>query len=251
MAIIKNSAERAARVEQKKRLIMRFLLTEIYSTADVLAELIGTTDVRAVTRTARKLEVEGLIVGEQIETDFRKLVLFGITSHGVAMTLRDGEQATDRVFEKGRVATTQIWHKLDLQRLRIRAARAGWKGWQSADAISPSARANADVRAKAYKRPDATVLHPGGKRLAIECERHIKSRKRYVAIIESHLASIETGAFAMAVWTCPTPELATALARVLDGIEYVRVRGVSTKIDETKRALLRVTYHDVLVKVEL
>lgn len=251
MAVMRDPAERKARTEQKRRLILRFLRTEIFSTPAVLSELIGTADPRTITRTANALARDGLVVREVVTIGWRNVHLIGITPHGQAMAWRpdDGEPLIEKVFERGRVGLTLIDHTLDLQRLRIRLSRAGWKGWTNADQIAPSARANAAVQSKAYKRPDALVRHPSRGVIAIECERSIKSRKRYQAIIESHLAGIKTGQFSEVVWTCPTPELATALRKVLESIEYVRVQGNSTKLGPDERAKLLVTDYESIVSI--
>lgn len=249
MAVMLNPAERKARTEQKRRLILRFLRTETFSTPAVLSELIGTHDPRTITRTANALARDGLVVRDVVQIGWRNVHLIGITAHGQAMAWRadDGEELIEKVYEKGRVGLTVIDHTLDLQRLRIRLSRAGWKGWVNADHISPEARTRAAVQNKGYKRPDALVRHPQSGVVAIECERSIKGRKRYQAVIESHLASIKAGNFSAAVWTCPTPELATALQRVLDGIEYVRVQGSSIKLGPDERAKLIVTDYESIV----
>lgn len=249
MAVMRDPAERKARQDQKRRLILRFLRTEIFSTPAVLSELIGTADPRTITRTANALARDGLVVREVVTIGWRNVHLIGITPHGQAMAWRpdDGEPLIEKVYERGRVGLTIIDHTLDLQRLRIRLSRAGWKGWMNADQIAPGARANAMVRNKAYKRPDALVRHPERGVIAIECERSIKSMKRYQAIVESHLAGIKTGSFSAAVWTCPTPELAAALRRVLDSIGYVRVQGQSMKLGPGERAKLLVTDYESIV----
>lgn len=251
MAVMKDPTERKARTEQKRRLIIRFLRTETFSTPAVLSELIGTADSRTISRTANALERDGLVAREVVTVGWRNIHLIGITPHGQAMAWRhdDGEPLIEKVYERGRVGLTVIDHTLDLQRLRIRLSRAGWKGWTNADQIAPSARANAAIASKSYKRPDALARHPSRGLLAIECERSVKSRKRYQAIIESHLSSIKTGSFSAVVWTCPTLELATALRRVLESIEYVRVQGQSMKLGQDERAKLLVTDYESIVSL--
>lgn len=251
MAVMRDPVERAARTEQKRRLIMRFLRSEIFSTPSVLAELIQTTDPRTIKSTVNAMVRDGLLARESVLLGWRNVHLVGITPHGQAMAWRadDGEELVGRHYERGRVGLTVIDHTLDLQRLRIRLSRAGWKDWTNADRITPEARANVQVKRQSYKRPDALARHPSRGVIAIECERHVKTRKRYEAVIGSHLSSIKTGAFSAVVWACPTPELSATVGRILGGIEYVRVQGVSTKLGPDERAKLLVTDYESIVSL--
>ncbi len=251
MAVMRDPAERKARTEQKRRLILRFLRTEIFSTPAVLTELIQTTDPRTIKTTVNAMVRDGLVVRESVLLGWRNVHLVGITPHGQAMAWRpdDGEELINKHYERGRVGLTVIDHTLDLQRLRIRLSRAGWKEWTNADRITPEARANVQVKKQNYKRPDALARHPSRGVVAVECERHAKTRKRYEAVIESHLSSIKTGKFAAVVWACPTPELAGTLRRIHDSIEYVRVQGVSTKLGPAEREKLLVTDYESIVSL--
>lgn len=249
MAVMLDPAARAARREQKRRLILRFLRSEIFSTPAVLSELIDTADPRTIRRTVEGLVRDGMVVRDTIKLDWRTVHLVGITPHGQAAAWRpdDGEPLVEKAYERGRVGLTVIGHTLDLQRLRIRLARAGWRGWTNADRIAPEMRSGAQVKQKNYKRPDALAHHPTRGMVAIECERHIKTRKRYEMIVASHIASMKNGAFQAVAWACPTSDISAALKRIIDGIEYVRVQGVSVKLGAAEREKLHVTTYESIV----
>lgn len=251
MAVMKDPAQRAARREQKRRLILRFLRTEIFSTPWVLSELIQTTDPRTIKRTVDALEREGLVVVDTVETDWRRVSLVGITPHGQAAAWRpdSGEALVEKSYERGRVGLTVLDHTLDLQLLRIRLARVGWRDWTNADRIAPAARANVNVRRQNYKRPDALARHPSRGVLAVECERHVKTRKRYEMIVGSHLSSIKTGAFSGVVWACPTTEIAQTVRQIIGGIGYAVVQGERIKLGPADREKLHVADYQSIVSL--
>lgn len=251
MALIVNAAERAARQEQKRRLILRFLRTEIWTTYSVLAELLQITHATTLRETVARMERDGELVTETVQIGAINHKLIGITPHGQAMAWRpdSGEPLVEKHYERGRVGVTTAHHTLDLQRLRIRLSRAGWKDWTNSDRITPEQRASATVKAKNYKRPDALARHPGRGVIAIECERHVKTRKRYQTIIESHLGGMKQGKFSAVVWACPTAEIAATVRRILDTIEYVKVLGQSMKLGPDDRAKLIVADYQSIVSL--
>lgn len=251
MALIRDAAERVARQEQKRRLILRFLRTEIWTTYSVLGELLQITHATTLRDTIKRLERDGEVVAEAVQIGGIVHKVIGITPHGQAMAWRpdDGEELVGKWYERGRLPLSQAHHSLDLQRLRIRLSRAGWKDWTNADRITPGERASAQVRDKKYKRPDALARHPVLGVVAIECERHIKTRKRYQMVIESHMASMKKGQFSAVAWTCPTPQLAETLKRILGGVEYIKVTGQSVRLGEAERAKLLVTDYESIVSM--
>lgn len=251
MALVHDPAERAARAEQKRRLILRFLRTEIWTTYGVLAELLQITHATTLRETVKKLEQDGEVVVDDVRIGMIKHKIVGITSHGQALAWRpdSGEELASKVYERGRLPVTVAHHTLDLQRLRIRLARAGWKDWTNADRIAPEARANATIKSKNYKRPDALARHPVRGIVAIECERTVKTRKRYQSIIESHLAGMKQGRFSSVVWACPTPEIAATVRHIIDSIEYVKVLGQSMKMGADDRARLIVTDYQSIIEL--
>lgn len=251
MGLVRDPAERAARAEQKRRLILRFLRSEIWTTYSVLGELLQVSHATTIRETVRKLVQEGAVMLDDVQIGMIQHRIIGITPHGQALAWRaeNGEELVGKAYERGRLGITTAHHTLDLQRLRIRLSRAGWKGWTNSDRIAPEQRANPQVKSKNYKRPDALARHPSRGVVAIECERNVKTRKRYVAIIESHMAGMKQGKFSAVLWACPTPEIAATLRRIVDSIEYVRVLGQSVKLGPDDRAKLIVTNYQSIVSL--
>lgn len=260
--IISDPNLRLARREEKRQLVMSFLRDEIWSTPAVLGELIQVQDKTSIMRLLRSLEKDHLVVldregwarpkkavaeaveaektkkavGSKMDVGPRPQLIVGITPHGQAMA-SDGKELIERAYEIGRLPKTQFLHRLDLQRLRIRCERAGWQNWRSFDHVTLGEHG----RFVDYKRPDATVVHPSLGMVAIECERTIKTKKRYQAIIRSHLTEIhDHGAFYGVIWACPTAAITRALGSVIKRIECADSRGKNLCLDLEERPLLHV-----------
>lgn len=212
---------RKTRVLEKRQLILRFLRDEIWSDTSNLSLLLNVKSV-ACTRTMNKLLKDQLIRSHILPTLGGQIVLFGITTHGQALAAEEGEEILDKVFAPSRVAPTYARHTLDIQTLRILAERAGWTQWVNADRI--------DKWETGKMRPDAYALSPDGKRFGIECERTIKSPKRYVQILNSWLQAIRRGEVQRVVWVAPTDIIRDRLRQIITSITHVEVSGQSVLI---------------------
>lgn len=231
--------ERAERQAEKRRLLLRFLRDELYTTADIVALLLSLKQRQAAYVTLASMERDGLLRREQVQTpDGWRVTLFGITAHGQAFAFDHaaGEAPVDRCFESGRVGLTVLRHTLDLQRLQIACATAGWSDWVAGDRVAEWA--------KGQGRPDAIVTSPAGLRCAIECERTIKTTKRYQSILADRLQAARRGDFDKIVWVCPTAEQAGRLATIVRSIRYVPIAGQQVAIDPARhhQALIFTNY---------
>jgi len=234
MGLITHShAERMARAADKRRRVLAFLRTEIWTTADVIGELLDIRHPHTIRSLIQKLVAEELLaVDEVVLPNGNTVKLVGITINGQAHAAAlVGKDIILRHYEKGRVGLSTIYHTLDLQLLRIRFAKAGWKGWTYSDRLSP------DQKSKAPHRPDAVSTHPNGLRYAIEAERHLKTKKRYEAIIGHHLSAMRSGAYDRVLYATPTGIEGAALVSVLSRISRVLVAGQSTPFTDAERAL--------------
>ncbi|MFZ5580129.1 MAG: hypothetical protein ACOZAQ_06685 [Pseudomonadota bacterium] len=230
-------AERMARAADKRRKILAFLRTEIWTSEPVIGELLEITHRSTVRATVQALVRDELItIDEVILTNGDKINLLGITLNGQAHAADlVGKDIALRHYEKGRVGISTIRHTLDLQVLRIRFARAGWKGWSYSDRVKPE-----DKNAPTH-RSDALVTHPQGVRFALEVERHLKSKKRYEAIIGHHLTAIRGGAYERVLYATPTGIEGGALVSILSKVNRVNVAGQSVLFGEKERGLFVVT----------
>ncbi|MEW5972344.1 MAG: hypothetical protein AB1713_01135 [Pseudomonadota bacterium] len=242
MGLIPHShAERMARAADKRRRLLAFLRTEIWTTGDVVGELLDIRHPHTIRSLIHKLVAEELLISDEVVLpNGNTIKLVGVTLNGQAHAADlVGKDIILRHYEKGRVGLSTIHHTLDLQMLRIRFAKAGWKGWTYADRLPP------DQKSRTPHRPDAVSVHPGnGQRYAIEAERHLKTKKRYEAIIGHHLTGIWGGTYDRVLYATPTGIEGGALVSILSRINRVTVAGQSTPFTDKERALFAVTSYE-------
>lgn len=210
------SAQRAARALEKRQLILRFLREEIWSDAQNIGELLQVKP-GAVFRTLQRLAENEFVRSHRLPTTGGHITLHGITAHGQAMVTEEGEHIAEKVFIPSRVSPTYARHTLDVQLLRIGAERAGWTHWVNADRV--------DKWPAGQMRPDALVQDIHGRRVAVECERTIKSPKRYHDILNAWLQAIRRGDVSRVVWVSPDARIRDRLQKIILGITHVEVAG--------------------------
>ena len=237
--LISSPTTRAARVAEKRQILLRFLRRNYFTTADTASLLLGISSRQGVHTTLVAMERDDLLRRETVEAHGRRWTLWGITPHGQAFAFNpaSGEQPESRYFEMGRVGLTVLGHTIDLQRLCILAEYAGWTEWQYGDQVSQWQAGQS--------RPDAIAVSPKGIRCALECERTIKTAKRYERILADRLQAIKRGAFSRCVWLCPTRELSHRLRIIIQGIADVTVAGIRVTVQDRHRAnLMFAAYED-------
>ena len=240
MTLINSPHLRAERVVEKRELVLRWLREELWSTSEILGDVMQLKNRSGVHRTLAAMEHDNLLRRAQLPLFGRQTAtLWGITPHGVAAAY-DISEAVDsyRYFEPSRVSFTMFRHQIDLQLLRIKAERFGWKKWipgTRLQSTSPSAA----------KRPDAIAADSTGVIVAIEVERTLKSHKRYVTILSSYLQAIKRGEFARVDYVSPDALTSTRVERLLKSIKAVPVRGQHVAIDPERHfASFRFMHYD-------
>lgn len=136
------------------------------------------------------------------------------------------ELAHNAFFEPTRISILNIQHQLDLQLLHIKANKAGWINWVDGDRLGNLHQGG--------KRPDAISTSPAGHITAIECERTIKTTKRYQQILASYLRAIKAGDFHQVVWVTPSSELAARLGSIIKSVKIVPIAGQKVAIDPAR-----------------
>ena len=240
MPIISDPAARLARAQEKQTLLLRFLRDEIYTTPSVVAELLQ-IDARAARRTVATLERAGYVKRHALNLipDTPPARIIGITAVGQsnAFDPAAGEKVITRWFERDRFSLVYLKHTLDVQRLRIAAARAGVEKWRNGDRL--------EAVQKGVKKPDALCIDLSGKRTAIECERSVKSPKAYSDVLGAHLQAIKQGKWRRVIWSCPDAQTREKVRALLLGVKLVRVASVPTQIEPAQHhALLAFCTHD-------
>lgn len=230
--LIASPSDRAARTALKRYMLLRFLRTNYYTTADIAGLLLSISSRQGVHSTLVAMERDGLLKRETVEANNQRWTLWGITPHGQAMAFNpaNNEQPESKYFEAGRVGLTVLAHTLELQRLSIMADRAGWTDWHLGDRLGKWQAGQS--------RPDALVTSPDGIVFAVECERTIKTVKRYEAILVDRLQAIKRSDFTHCVWLCPTRDQAERLRAIIASITELNVAGTCIQIQDRHRATL-------------
>ncbi|RLJ64594.1 MobC family replication-relaxation protein [Sulfurisoma sediminicola] len=236
MALIHDKQEREQRQAAKRRALLRWLRVEIFTRPGIAGDVMGITSARAVRKTVAAMARDGLVVTYTLALGSGvKLALIGITAHGQGMAfdpaIDDGPES--KYFEPSRVPVSVLAHALDLQRLRLAAERAGWHGWRYGDREAKWQ--------KGQSRPDAIVTTAAGEIVGVECERTIKTLKRYEVVIADRLQAIKAGKFTRVLYTSPTPEIAAAVAAMFAKVEAVPVAGQRVKLEQRHRDAFRFT----------
>lgn len=218
--------ERAARAQEKRSAVLAFLGSgEVWTSVDVIQGVTCLSRTRAAALAA-VMERDGLLLSEVHQVEARKLKIYGITPHGLAMADRCGEPH----FERGRTNPSWIMHRLEGQRMRLKAEAAGWTGWQPERALRMRA---AEERWK--KIPDAVAASPAGESIAIEIERHAKSLKRYAELIVEYILEIKAGRYRRVHFVCP-PGVEVAVARAMAAVPAVRLAGETVQLTDQHRS---------------
>lgn len=208
--------QRKERTAAKRRAILRFLREEIYTTREVVQELLGVASTPAKMTLAAMVR-DGLLRMEQVDCpNGWRPFLWGITPEGQAIAFDLAtEQPNERVFEPGRVGLTVVRHTITIQLCQIRAERSGWTNWVAGDKIG--------LWEKDQGRPDALATAPNGERLAIEVELTLKTTKRYEAVLWDRLRQVRAGNFDRICWITDSVDRARRLESIIKKIsEFTR-----------------------------
>lgn len=216
MALIPHShAERMAAQAAKRRRLLAWLRSEIWTTPAIAGDVMQVRHPGTIRNTLASLAREGLVVLDSINIPQGSLPIVGITMDGQSAAAGMEKAMVARSYERGRIGLTVIDHTLDLQRLKLACIRAGWKNWTRPDA----------EKWGKHHRPDALAVTPEGISVAIECERTLKTPRRYMAVLANHIASLKKKAFQRVVYVSPTPEKVRNVERLLRSLPPLVVDG--------------------------
>lgn len=230
-ALKMTARERQERNLQKRNLLLSFLASgEVYTVLFVIALLLRTSERNAL-RLLQRMIVERLIVVEPDVMQNSNLKLYGITSHGLAMT--PDAHAGAREHHLGRTNPKFINHHVQSQIVRVRAQQAGWMDW------TPGKILMTRNERRLKTMPDSLATRPDGRRCAIELENWVKSRKRLCDVVSGHLTQVINGKYDVVYYFCPR-KITAALQRALDKIEHVRIDGSKVKLNDIHRSRFKV-----------
>ena len=207
--------ERSARIEEKRRKILRFLRDEIYTTREITQAILDLAPTPAKMTLAAMCR-DDLIRMERVScAKGINRFLYGITPHGQAMAFDPdaGEKPNAKVFEPGRVGLTTLAHFLQIQMMRVKAEKAGFTDWIIGD--------RGAMFEKNQCRTDAIVTSNTGEKLGIEVELTIKTIKRYEVVILDRLKQIKSRIFERVVWITKDEDIKKRLESMLKSIDKV------------------------------
>lgn len=225
--LISNPVARRTQREAVEHKILRYLREHVYSTLPLLQQVAGYTSQQGTRQAMKRLERIDCVRQHVLLGPGQRLSLWGITHVGQALAFDlSSELPIGATFEPSKVAFSTIPHHLDLQRIRLQAERVGWTKWQHGDRMGVVGRDD--------KRPDAIALDLAGNKVAIECERTIKSPQRYKSILSIYLQAIRAGQFSWVVWISPTEDISRRVQKIILSIEKVPVDGRSVPIEPAR-----------------
>jgi hypothetical protein len=235
---------RQIRTATKHRRLLRFLRDECWTNTEIAAGVMGVGHAAAyrtlhAMQRDRYLKSEDLILYSHISNvspvslDLpaptrryvaRKVMLWGITPHGLAYAWDLDEDMQDRPsFELGKTHPAYVEHYVSIQRLRLAAEAAGWQTWTPGRLL---------MGQKLAKVPDGEATDSNGARVAVEYEREIKTPKRYQTILGAYLVALKAGRWQRVDYVCPSRDLAARLQRIFYAIREVIYKGQKAAITQ-------------------
>lgn len=185
---------KAWRAQEKRRLILLFLRTEIFTTAPVIERLLGLTTTPAK-NTLRALQADRLVKHHRLDRDESgrpPVDLWGITLLG--QEALEDDVPIEKFFVPSAVSRTYIDHRIAIQKVRIDRERAGYTEWINGHDLGRLTAGEA--------RPDALALDPSGIRVAFEIELTIKPSPRYSTSVYHRIGDIQRGKYSKVEWVC-------------------------------------------------
>lgn len=148
-------------------------------------------------------------------------VLWGITTKGLGYTHLTADQEFDwKHFQPSKVNLSLLSHTLDIQYIHVQCIKNNLRF------ISGSKLGMRDTMDKV---PDAIIYAQQGT-IAIEVERHIKSKRRYNPIVYNYLKAIKQGLYQKILYVAPTERQKEAIKKSILNLGYITADAGSSKI---------------------
>ncbi|KFX11783.1 MobC family replication-relaxation protein [Pectobacterium betavasculorum] len=242
--LISDYRERRARSHEKMRLLLTFLKEETYSDFKTLMLLFDFKNHKPLYLLLAKAISMGFIQKQTFCTRMVKISLWGITNDGLAAVVTPDDGFPAR-FEPSKVTGWTLMQRLDRQLARLLLEKKGAYGWISgADSTFRS-------RYKVYHRPAGVITLPDGTVIAVETERHLKTKARYQAIITQHLITRTQQLWMYVFYIVPDPQIKRAIERMFNSVTYAIVNHQRIPLETKHRNVFRVYTVEELKGVEL
>ncbi|WP_054177458.1 MobC family replication-relaxation protein [Citrobacter sp. CtB7.12] len=216
--LIHDPAERKKIAEARMLALLNFLKDETWSDFSSLRRVMGFSrhTHHPVYKVLNRAIQAGYIIRHGSHDIRPAIVLWGITMQGLSRVVRADDPVFPGYFEPGKLRYGTLEHHLFNQRIRLALEEKGGSNWCHGDRGTFAAQFPG-IR----HRPDGVITLHNGAIIAVEAERTLKTRARYINIIGSHLAAIDTGRWHYAMYVTPDEAGKTSLIRLFDSIRVV------------------------------
>ncbi|MCL6336533.1 molybdopterin-guanine dinucleotide biosynthesis protein MobC [Pectobacterium carotovorum subsp. carotovorum] len=232
--LIHNVAERNEAAKRRMRALLYFLKEETFSDFQTLKRVVGYKGKHnhAMYKLLNKAVAMGLLIKHEYPVLTGKKSLWGLTMQGLAMVVSANDKVFPAYFEPGKLKHSTLEHRLLNQRVRIALEEKGGTGWLNGD------RREFMSRYPGFRhRPDGIITLNSGAIVAVETERSMKTRARYISIVNSHLAASDAGRWHYAMYVMQNNKNKIALIRLFDSIRTVVRNNVPVPFDAKNREM--------------
>jgi hypothetical protein len=197
---------------ENERKILQFLLKEKYAISSILTKILGFKNRNSVLKILKRMEVKGLIKKHKINIF---TMLYGITNQGVHEAQSIQEKITDwHYFEPSKINPLTLQHQLGIQSVHADCVS---KGIDFTPGRELGSRADSDKIADG-------VININGKKIALEVERHVKSKRRYDAVIYNYLKLIKSGEYYCILYVSDTRAKAEQIKKAMHSISKINMK---------------------------
>ncbi|MCJ5870777.1 MobC family replication-relaxation protein [Klebsiella michiganensis] len=232
--LIHNVTERNEAANRRMETLLSFLKEETFSDFHTLKKVVGYKGRHnhAMYNLLNKAVALGFLSKHEYPVLTGTKALWGITIPGLARVVNADDPVFPAYFEPGRLKYWTLEHRLLNQRVRIALEKKGGTGWLNGDRGAFMAR-YPGVR----HRPDGIITLSSGAIVAVETERSLKTRARYISIINSHLAASDAGRWHYAMYVMPDDKTKESLVRLFGSIRTVMRNSVPVPFDSKNREM--------------
>jgi hypothetical protein len=243
--LIHDVVKRKEAAATKLFLLLNFLKEETYSDFTILRKVLGFSPNAhsPLYKVLNRAVDERLLIKHEIPNFKRKLTIWGITMQGLAKVVLPEDKTFPHYFEPAKLKYWSMEHRLLNQRVRVALEAKGGSQWLNGD------RGEFNARYRGIKhRPDGVITLSNGAIIAIETERTMKTRARYINIINSHLAASDASHWHYTMYVLPDEKNKQAIIKLFEGIKTVIRHNVPVPFDAKNREMFLFRTIDELEK---
>jgi DNA-binding MarR family transcriptional regulator len=221
------------RNQDKTLAVLRFLRTTIYSTSDILGQVMGVNAKSTISMTLQSMEAKHLLRRKLVQEKSRRFIIWGITPTGQDAALQHGEDPVNVFFNIAKIRFRGLDHYLSLQQIRARAERENWREFIYCDRRALD-KTKPDTTIKEKIRPDLIARDPSGRLAAIESELTLKRPTLYREhVIPGHVRRINAEEYDYVVWICSDANDEKTLRGFLTGAIQELTKEEALHLDRT------------------